>query len=136
MSALDLCRWSQNGAWLLGYVDFQPLHSASGMSLLRRGTGPACPPAPTTMPRPGCRTTPWSLALPRDALCGSGVWPPLLLAPPTPHQPLSLSRETCRLLAGLRNLLVFPRLGKTPLHVRTPSSAVEHACTGADRLGE
>lgn len=54
MSALDLCRWSQNGTLLMDYVDFKSLHSASGMSFLRRGPLSVRPSTQTAMLRPVC----------------------------------------------------------------------------------
>lgn len=84
MSALGLCRWSQNGARLRGYVlSTQPVER------------PSFEEAPS---RANCRAMPWLMrhalfaALPRAAFCGSGGWLPLLLALHTPLQPLSLVR--------------------------------------------
>ena len=106
-------------------------HSASGMSLLQRGALPAPTAAPAAAPRPGCPL--WSqrsLGLPCVGVGG----PPLLLAPSMPHQPLSLMRAASSWWVSALSW-GFPGSGNPALHVAVPCSAAEHACTGADHLG-
>ena len=140
MSALDRRRWPQNGARFLGYVDFEPLRLASGTPLLRRGAllrELQCH-ALADAPRPVCPSRSphsWSPTLPRAALCGSAVWPPLLLARPMPRQPLSLVRAAGSWWVSTLSWR-FPSSGNPPLHVAIPCTAAEHACTRADRLSE
>ena len=89
-------------------------------------------------PRPVCPSRSphsWSPTLPRAALCGSGVWPPLILARPMPRQPLSLVRAAGSWWVSTLSWR-FPGSGNPALHVAIPCTAAEHACTRADRLSE
>lgn len=78
MSALDLYRWSQNGAWLFGYVDsWRPSPPSKRCS--------PCSPSWANCCTMFCSQCSWSLVLPRATLCVSGGWPALLLALPMPQ---------------------------------------------------
>ena len=132
MSALGRYRWSQNSARLLGYLDFKFVHSASGMSLLQRGALLRELPchALAAAPRPVCPPcSRRSLGLPCVGVGGGGRY-----SCPAHASSAALTRESCWLLAGLPPLLVFPWLGKPPLHVTIPSSAVDRVRTRADCL--
>jgi len=117
MSAFDLCRWSWNCAWLLGYV-YLSLHSGSVMPLLQRGTLPACPPVQTAAPGsvcPLCWQRSWSLAFPRPLSISIGVAGVDLVV----RSLVSVSCESCQLPAGLSAALTFPCLRKTPFAPRS-----------------
>ena len=78
MSALGRYRWSQNGARLLGYVDFKSLHSASGMPLLRRGALPRG--LPRTLPHHALADAPHPVRPPCSQLSWFNLTAALLVA--------------------------------------------------------
>lgn len=135
MSAPDLCRWLQNGAWLL--VDFTCLHLASGRP------SSALSPSLHTLPRkllhhdlsacPGHVLL--ATVLTRAAYFGKRDWPPFLLASHMPGQSATLIRAAGSWWVSVLSR-AFPGWGRSShcLWATLSCSAVEHTCTRSDHL--